>query len=226
MEGWMNTELWEFIECRLLCVRTCDASFIVGIAFTAEVDPNWQTHRNETAGLLAARHGHCQCLRALVNAQADINLTTTEGFSPLFEGKVHIVFVDNVYFDYISTSRSPPLCLVVGGICFESNRPTFSPEDRPSLQKWTSLLWPSLQKWTSLLWPSLQKWTSLLWPRLQKWTSLLWPSLQKWTSLLDYQNGPVSLTTEMNLWTQYCPQRPTRWTNICAYGPSVLTTWP
>ena len=35
-------------------------------------------------------------------------------------------------------------------------------------------------------------------------------SLQKWTNRLDYQNGPASSTTEMNLWTQYCPRRPTR----------------
>ena len=51
------------------------------------------------------------------------------------------------------------------------------------------------------------------------------PSLQKWTSLLDYQNGPASSTTEMNLWTQNCPRRPTRWTNICDHGLSVPTTW-
>ena len=49
------------------------------------------------------------------------------------------------------------------------------------------------------------------------------PSLQKWTNLLHYQNGPTSSTTKMNLWTQYCPRRPTRWTNICDYGPSVPT---
>ena len=49
------------------------------------------------------------------------------------------------------------------------------------------------------------------------------PRLPQWTSLLDYLNGPASLTTKMNLWTQYCLRRPTRWTNICDYGPSVPT---
>ena len=49
------------------------------------------------------------------------------------------------------------------------------------------------------------------------------PSLQKWTNLLENQNGPTPSTTEMNLWAQYCPRRPTRWTKICDYGPSVPT---
>ncbi|KAK7104098.1 ankyrin repeat and SOCS box protein 2-like [Littorina saxatilis] len=50
-----------------------------------ETDPDWRTHNNETATLIAARHGHSTCLRALINAQADINIATNEGFTPLYE---------------------------------------------------------------------------------------------------------------------------------------------
>lgn len=49
------------------------------------VDPDWQNHEKETAMLLAAREGNYQCLRALLNVQADVDLATNEGFTPLWE---------------------------------------------------------------------------------------------------------------------------------------------
>ena len=57
------------------------------ISQTADADPDWQTHENETPILLAARGGHHQCLRALINAQADFSMATNEGFTPLTEGR-------------------------------------------------------------------------------------------------------------------------------------------
>lgn len=49
------------------------------------VDPDWQNHEKETAMLLAAREGNYQCLRALLNVQADVDLATNEGYTPLWE---------------------------------------------------------------------------------------------------------------------------------------------
>ena len=57
------------------------------ISQTADADPDWQTHEHETPILLAARGGHHQCLRALINAQADFSMATNEGFTPLTEGR-------------------------------------------------------------------------------------------------------------------------------------------
>lgn len=50
-----------------------------------DVDPDWMTHKDETPILLAARNGHYHCLRALINAKANVNIMTNEGFSPLYE---------------------------------------------------------------------------------------------------------------------------------------------
>lgn len=61
---------------------------LLSFSLTADADPDWQTHENETPILLAARGGHYQCLRALINAQADFNMATNEGFSPLTEGRI------------------------------------------------------------------------------------------------------------------------------------------
>ncbi|KAL8561102.1 hypothetical protein ACOMHN_033686 [Nucella lapillus] len=52
------------------------------------VDPDWLTHREETPLLLAARSGHYSCLRALLNAKANVSLRTKEGLSPLYEAIV------------------------------------------------------------------------------------------------------------------------------------------
>ena len=58
------------------------------LLITEATDPNWETFEKETAMLLAARNGHTSCVRLLLNFNADPNLCTNEGFSPLWEGEL------------------------------------------------------------------------------------------------------------------------------------------
>ncbi|XP_067680363.1 ankyrin repeat and SOCS box protein 3-like [Haliotis asinina] len=50
-----------------------------------ETDPDWVSFAEETALLLAARHCHLDCVRVLLSFQADPNIATNEGFTPLWE---------------------------------------------------------------------------------------------------------------------------------------------
>ncbi|XP_005110506.1 ankyrin repeat and SOCS box protein 2 [Aplysia californica] len=49
------------------------------------VDPDWVTHAKETALILAARQGQSDAVVALINARADVDFTTNEGYTPLWE---------------------------------------------------------------------------------------------------------------------------------------------
>ncbi|GFO48299.1 ankyrin repeat and socs box protein 3 [Plakobranchus ocellatus] len=49
------------------------------------VDPDWVTHAKETALILAARQGQHEAVVALINFRADPNLSTNEGYTPLWE---------------------------------------------------------------------------------------------------------------------------------------------
>ncbi|GFR81648.1 ankyrin repeat and SOCS box protein 3 [Elysia marginata] len=49
------------------------------------VDPDWVTHAKETALLLAARQGQHDALVSLINCRADLDLSTNEGYTPLWE---------------------------------------------------------------------------------------------------------------------------------------------
>lgn len=51
----------------------------------ANVDPDWKTFEEETAILLAARRGHFECVRTLLDYEANPNIATNEGFTPLWE---------------------------------------------------------------------------------------------------------------------------------------------
>ena len=53
---------------------------------SAGVDPDWVTHAKETALLLAARQGQHDALVSLINFRADLDLSTNEGYTPLWEG--------------------------------------------------------------------------------------------------------------------------------------------
>ncbi|KAK3093917.1 hypothetical protein FSP39_021758 [Pinctada imbricata] len=48
-------------------------------------DVTWKSHDGNTALILAARGGHMECVRTLVEHDADVNATTKEDFSPLWE---------------------------------------------------------------------------------------------------------------------------------------------
>ena len=50
------------------------------------VDSDWRTFEGETALILAARQGKFECLRTLLDSNANTNSETNEGFSPLYEG--------------------------------------------------------------------------------------------------------------------------------------------
>jgi hypothetical protein len=43
--------------------------------------------------LLAARGGHFECVRALVGYNADVNNTTKENYSPLWEGMLTVFYI-------------------------------------------------------------------------------------------------------------------------------------
>ena len=60
---------------------------MIRLCFLAGVDPDWTTHAKETALLLAARQGQHDSIVALINARADIDFTTNEGYTPLWEGR-------------------------------------------------------------------------------------------------------------------------------------------
>ncbi|XP_069117030.1 ankyrin repeat and SOCS box protein 3-like [Argopecten irradians] len=49
------------------------------------VDPEWRTFEDETALILAARGGHFECVRTLLDCDADPTAETREGYTPLWE---------------------------------------------------------------------------------------------------------------------------------------------
>lgn len=60
----------------------------------AGVDPDWTTHAKETPLILAARQGQHDALISLINARADVDFATNEGYTPLWEGE-HFLFLFN-----------------------------------------------------------------------------------------------------------------------------------
>ncbi|XP_060083693.1 ankyrin repeat and SOCS box protein 3-like [Ylistrum balloti] len=49
------------------------------------VEPEWRTFEDETALILAARGGHFECVRTLLDCDADPTAETKEGYTPLWE---------------------------------------------------------------------------------------------------------------------------------------------
>lgn len=59
----------------------------------------WRTFEEETPLILAARGGHFECLRTLLDCDADPNAETKENYSPLWEGRNYIICV--TYDQYV-----------------------------------------------------------------------------------------------------------------------------
>ena len=58
---------------------------------------SWKTFEGETPLLLAARGGHVGCVRTLLEHDADVNATTNEGYSPLWEGMKVLMWCHSLY---------------------------------------------------------------------------------------------------------------------------------